>query len=161
MVAELQTSSPLPHWDMTPYFPAPHSREFASEHERLGADLGRIEALYDLHDVRGGSSPLELTDERLGAFEAVLATTNAVLERLRLLSAYVNAFVTTDARDESAGVMASQLQMLSARMRALSSRFDAWVASIGADALVGRSAGAGEHAYPLRKSEPRRCPSDG
>ena len=50
---------------------------------------------------------------------AVLEATNAVLERLRLLSAYVTAFVATDARDDAAAALGSELQMQSARVRAL------------------------------------------
>ena len=70
---------------MTSYFPSLLSREFASAQERLGADVERMAALYDHHEVRGGPA-VELTDERVGAFEEVLVTTNEVLERLRLLS---------------------------------------------------------------------------
>ena len=51
----------------------------------------------------------------MDAFVEVLEATNDVLERLRLLSAYVNAFVTTDARDDAAAALASELQMQSAR----------------------------------------------
>ena len=43
--------------------------------------------------------------------------------------------------------------MQSARVRALSTRFDAWVAALGADALIERSPVARDHAYPLRKAE--------
>lgn len=122
MTTEL--GQPLPRWDMTAHFPSLESRELAAAHERLGADVERMAALYDHHDVRGGA-PVELTDERLGAFEEVLASTNDALDRLRLLSTYANAFVTTDARDDTAAALASQLQMQSARVRALSGRFDA------------------------------------
>src|ERR1700733_9427022 len=99
MATELSQALALPRWDMTPYFPSLQSREFAAAQERLGADVQRMGALYDHHQVRGGS-PLEPTEERVDAFVEVLAATNEVLERLRLLTAYVNAFVTTDARDD-------------------------------------------------------------
>ncbi len=91
----------------------------------------------------------------------MLDATNDVLERLRLLSAYVNAFVTTDVRDDAAAALASELQMQSARVRALSTRFDAWVAALGAEALIERSPAARDHAYPLRKAQERRGPPDG
>jgi pepF/M3 family oligoendopeptidase len=152
MVAELDRSAALPRWDMTPYFSSLDSRQFAAAQERLGADVDRMAALYDHHDVRGGR-PAELTDALVAAFGEVLDATNDVLERLRLLSAYVNAFVTTDARDDQAAAVASELQMQSARVRALSTRFDAWVATLGAEALIERSPAARDHAYPLRKAE--------
>ncbi len=137
---------------MTAYFPSLKSREFAAAEERLGADVERMAVLYDHHQVRGGP-PLQLTEDRVNAFVEVLEATNDLLERLRLLAAYVNAFVTTDARDDTAAALASQLQMQSARVRALSTRFDAWVAALGAEALIERSPVARDHAYPLRKAE--------
>src|SRR5579862_1855117 len=103
MIAEV--SPELPRWDMTPYFPALSSREFASAQERLGADVERMAALYEQRGVRGGH-PVELTDERLAAFEEVLGATNDVLETLRLLSAYVSAFVSTDVRNDTAAALA-------------------------------------------------------
>src|ERR1700722_10384945 len=152
MATELSPAVSLPRWDMTPYFPSLQSREFAAAQERLGADVQRMGALYDHHHVRGGP-PLDLTEARGDAFVEVLAATNDLLERLRLLSAYVNAFVTTDARDDAAAALASEVQMQSAHVRALSTRFDAWVAALGADALIERSPAARDHAYPLRKAE--------
>jgi pepF/M3 family oligoendopeptidase len=149
---ELVPTLPLPRWDMTPYFPSLQSREFAAAQERIGADVERMVALYDHHGVRGGA-PLDLTDERVDAFVEVLDGTNDVLERLRLLSAYVSAFVTTDVRDDAAASLASELQMQSARVRALSTRFDAWVAALDAEALIERSPAARDHAYPLRKAQ--------
>jgi pepF/M3 family oligoendopeptidase len=79
--------------------------------------------------------------------------TNRVLERQRLLSAYVQAFVTTDARDTLAAGTASQLQLQSARVRALFTRFEAWVASYGAEALAAASTLAADHVHPLRQAE--------
>jgi pepF/M3 family oligoendopeptidase len=137
---------------MTAYFPSLTSREFAAAEERLGADVERMAVLYDHHQVRGGP-PVQLTEDRINAFVEVLEATNDLLERLRLLAAYINAFVTTDARNDTAAALASQLQVQSARVRALSTRFDAWVAALGADALIERSPVARDHAYPLRKAE--------
>ena len=92
---------PCRGWDLTAYFPSLQSREFAAAQERLGADVERMVALYDHHGVRGGCAAR--SDRRAGdGFVEVLDATNDVLERLRLLSAYVSAFVTTDARDDAA-----------------------------------------------------------
>ena len=143
----------LPRWDVTAYFPALDSREWAAAKERLVADIDRLSALYDRQGVRGGAAPAATDGEAVAAFEEVLAATNDVLERLRLLSAYVNAFVTTDARDRAAGAELSEIQGASARVRALSTRFDAWIAALGAEALVAASPAAAEHSWPLRKAE--------
>ncbi|HVA44131.1 MAG TPA: M3 family oligoendopeptidase [Acidimicrobiales bacterium] len=145
-------STALPRWDLSGYFPSLGSREFAEQQERLGADVDRLSALYEEHDVRGSSGAI-LDQAKLQAFESVVAATNELFEELRLLSAYVHAFVSTDARDETAAAVSSELQAKAARVRSLSTRFDAWVAALGADALVAGSVVAADHAFPLRKAE--------
>ena len=142
----------LPRWDVSAYFPSLGSRQFAEQQERLGADVDRLGALYDEHDVRGGAE-LVLDDAKVEAFESVVNATNELLEELRLMTAYVHAFVTTDARDEQAAGLASELASQSAKVRALSVRFDAWVAALGAEELAKRSIVAADHAFPLLKAE--------
>ncbi|HET6793642.1 MAG TPA: M3 family oligoendopeptidase [Acidimicrobiales bacterium] len=144
------TAAP-PRWDLTAYFPSLESREFAAAEERLGADVARLAALYDEHDVRGGTSR-KLDDATVASFESVVTTTNEVLDALRLLSAYINGFVSTDARNQTAAGLSSRLQAQSARVRALMTRFDAWVAALGAEELIARSVVGTDHAYPLRKA---------
>lgn len=152
MVADAGPEVAVPRWDMTPYFPSLRSREFAAASERLGADVDRMAALYDRHDVRGGPR-VALTDATVRAFEEVMSATNDVMARQRLLNAYVSAFVATDARDDTAAGFASELQMQSARVRVLSKRFEGWVSALGADALIESCPAAEEHAYPLRKAQ--------
>src|SRR5215831_18726481 len=118
------TTTELPRWDLTPFFPSLESREFAAAHEGIGAGVARLTALYDEHDVRGGD-PVELDDAAITAFESVLAETNELHEQLRLVGAYLNGFVTTDARNDEANALQSRLQAEVAPMRALSTRFAA------------------------------------
>src|ERR1700716_2345082 len=94
----------LPRWDLTPFYPSLDSREFSSAHEGVGAGVARLTALYDEHDVRGGE-PVELDNEALAAFEAVIAETNDLQDHLRLVNAYLYGFVTTDARDDQAAAL--------------------------------------------------------
>ena len=145
-------STTLPRWDVSAYFPSLGSRQFAEQQERLGADVDRLAALYDEHDVRGGVE-VKLDDAKIEAFESVVAATNELLDDLRLLTAYVHAFVSTDARDEEAAGLASELASQSAKVRALLVRFDAWVATLGAEELTKRSVVAADHAFPLVKAE--------
>src|SRR5947209_5729631 len=112
----------LPRWDLTAFFPGLDSREFAGAHEGIGAGVARLSALYDHHDVRGGE-PVELDAEAIAAFEAVVNETNELQDELRLVNAYLYGFVTTDARDDHAAALQSQLQSQVAPLRTLSSRF--------------------------------------
>jgi pepF/M3 family oligoendopeptidase len=146
------TTTELPRWDLTPFFPALDSREFAAAHEHIGAGVARLTALYDEHDVRGGE-PLAVDDTTVAAFESVLAETNELQEQLRLVGAYLNGFVTTDARDEDANALQSKLQAEVAPLRTLNTRFAAWIARLGAEKLIESSPAAADHAWPLRKAE--------
>ncbi len=141
-----------PRWDLTPFFPSLDSREFAAAHESFGAGVQRLQALYDRHGVRAdATAPADAAT--VAAFEEVVDATNALLDELRLVNAYVHGFVTTDARDDRALGLASRLRADAAPLAPLTGRFDAWVASIGADALMAASPLAVGHAHRLHKAE--------
>ena len=145
------TTQQLPHWDVSDVFPSIGSREYTAAKEELGADLTRLTALYDEHDVRAGEDK-KADDATVAAFDAVIGETNAVMERVRLLSGYLSSHTSTNARDDDAQGELSQLQAELSQLARLRSRFDAWVASIGADELTARSTAAADHAYPLERS---------
>ena len=147
------TAPPLPRWDVTDLYPSVTSREYAAAQEQIAADVARLRGLYDQHDVRGGDKTAD--DETVAAFDAVLDATNDLLDRLRTVSGYASAFTTTDVRDDAAQAEQARLQMQMAELAKLRGRFDAWVAAIGAEALVSRSPAASDHAYPLTKAEVR------
>jgi oligoendopeptidase F len=142
----------LPRWDLKPFYPGLDSREFSGAHEGIGAGVSRLTALYDEHDVRGGDI-VELDKKMLAAFEEVIRETNELQDQLRLVNAYLYGFVTTDARDDHAAALQSQLQAQAAPLRTLSSRFAEWVARLGAERLIAASQVAADHAWPLRKAE--------
>ena len=144
----------LPHWDPTDLFPSPGDRSFVGALEEVAADVARLGALYDRHSV-GGGEPHEPSAGEVAAFDEVLAETNRVEARLRLLDAYVHAYVTTDSTDAVAQARASELDRTSAGLRQLAARLTAWVAALGADSLVAASAAASEHRGPLRRIEVR------
>src|SRR4051812_29362655 len=91
----------LPHWDLSDLYPSLDSREYAAAREAFGAEVVRLEALYDDKDIRGGE-PLAVDEATLAAFEAAIDGANGVLNQLRTVNAYISSFVTTDARDDDA-----------------------------------------------------------
>ena len=142
----------LPSWDLTPFFPSIDDRSVAAAVEEVGAEVARLAGLYDEHDVRGGARrPID--GGAVTTFEAVVAATEAVRQRLRLVTAYVAAHVDTDAADDEAAARQAELQAAASPLRALVPRFEAWVASLGADALIAASPVAADLAWPLRKAE--------
>ena len=143
----------LPRWDVSDVFPSLTSREYASARESLGADIARLAALFDERDVRGGT---EIDADKAAAIaEEILPATNDVLDAQRRLQAFASSFVTTDARDEVAQRELAALQGTYAELTKLRSRFDAWVASVGAAALADKSPQAADHLFPLQRAEVR------
>ena len=141
-----------PHWDVSELFPGIESREFQLASEQLTADLGRLLALYDQHDVHAGPSH-EPSEREVASFDEVLAATNEFQEQIRPLTAFLYALVTTDADDDAASAWTTRIQTELAELRRLRTRFDGWVRALGPDALAGRSAAAAEHAHALRRAE--------
>ncbi len=144
-------STALPHWDLSDLYPSLASREYAAAREAFGAEVVRLEALYDENEVRGGDS-LDVTDKTVSAFEAAIEGTNGILNQLRTVNAYISSFVTTDARDDAAQAELSGLQKDSARLGKLRTRLDAYVARFDTEQLVNASTVAADHAFPLERA---------
>jgi oligoendopeptidase F len=137
---------------MTAVYPSPGSRQFSAAQEALGASLTRVITVYDRHAVRAGE-PHVPSAEEVGAFEEVLDVTNDLHNETRTLTAYLHAFVTTDASDTQAARLMSQLQSSLTDAQRLAKRFEGWVATLGAENLIAKSTLAADHAYPLRRAE--------
>jgi oligoendopeptidase F len=142
----MHDTSPLPRWETTAFFPGLASPEFAAAHEALGASVARLGALYDAKGVRATDDP-DPADA-----DAVLDATNEVLDELRLVTAYVHAFVTTDARDDLASGLASELRAVAAPLAPLRTRLDAWLASFDPAELAEASPVAADHAHAVRRA---------
>jgi len=142
----------LPRWDLTPFFESIDSREVSGAVEEVGAEVSRLVALYDEHDVRGGE-PGAVDADVVASFEAVVSATDGVREKLRTVYAFIAAHVDTDATDDKAAALQADIQSASSPLRSLSPRFDGWVARYGAKALAAASPVAAEVAWPLEKAE--------
>ena len=136
----------FPTWDLTAFFPSLDSPELAAAHESLGAGVARLAALYDEKGVRRTDAP------DLGAVDEVLEATNQLYEELRLLNAYVFGFVSTDARNDSAAALASQLRAETSPLSPLRSRLDAWLGSFETEQLLAASPAAADHAHVVRRA---------
>lgn len=135
----------LPHWDMETYFSGLESKEFQAAVEAVLLETSELEALV--------SSELTAEKEPVQAFEAVAPKLNGLMESLRLVNAYVHAFVTTNSRDEVAQARASELDPVLARLRKVSKTFTAWLGTVDVDALIAGSELARQHAHPIRKAK--------
>jgi oligoendopeptidase F len=146
------TAAALPRWDLSPFFTSLDDRRFAAACEEVGAGVARLRAHYDTHDIRGGA-PRPVSDADRSVLAETLDATNALGERLRLVNAYLYARVTTDARDDAAAARQSQLQQQTAALGGLAKRLEAWIARLGAPALLdGAPAVVGDHAFTVTRA---------
>jgi pepF/M3 family oligoendopeptidase len=135
-----------PRWDLTPFFASLSAPEFTAAHERLGAGIDRLAALYEERGVRATDEP------DVVAVDEVLDATNALYDDLRLVNAYVHAFVTTDARDDAAQALASELRSMTAPLGPLGTRLNAWLASFDLDTLLASSTAAADHRHAVTRA---------
>ncbi len=142
----------LPRWDLTPYFAGLDDRALLGALEEVASDVGRLRALCDERGVRAGE-PREVTPDDGETLEMVLVALNELLERSRLVGAYLHAHTTTDARDAEAARLSVQLQASSAALGPLLKRVEGWIARLGAAPLAATSPLAADHAFFLERSE--------
>lgn len=118
--------------------------------ERVGAEVSRLEAACDEHNIRAITQrPPEHHDGTVA--DTIIKQFNETVKEAEILGAYVYATVSTNTRDEQAQGLLSELETLDARVSPLLARFADWIASLGVDELAAVSAEAREHLGPLQR----------
>ena len=145
-------ASALPHWDMTVVYPSLDSTEFDAGFRSIVEDITALARLFDDYAI-DRREPASLDDAAIHAFETVLDRYNAVLAAVQTLAAYINAFVTTNSRDDLAQARRSELQERTVLLAKLGTRFTAWIGSLDVDALIARAPLARDHEYALRRAQ--------
>jgi oligoendopeptidase F len=140
----------LPRWDIRDLHESVTARSYVDELERLTADISRLEAAFDVHDVRAGAPRAVVAADGVAA-DVVIGGWNDVSARHQVLHACAHAALATDSRDEPAVAASSEVEAAGARLRPLLARLADWVDALGADALVSVSEQAREHHEPLRR----------
>lgn len=152
MTTDTLIETKLPHWDMSPVYPAIDSPEFTAAFDELVKKIEDVVALADAKGVRKSDSP-EVTAEIAASFDEMLTLLNDIADRAREVRAYVHSFVATEAQNDLAQAKNSEFQMLFVGVDKVSTRFTAWVGSLDADALVERSEVAKSHEFWVRRAQ--------
>ena len=92
----------LPTWSVTDVHDSLTSRSFVAALEQLGAEVSRLEALYDELDIRGGAEgTVPTVDSATGdRADRAISAFNATVAQMEVLEAYVYATVSTDTRQQ-------------------------------------------------------------
>ena len=146
------SNSNLPHWDMTVVYPALDSPEFEKGFQSSANAIAQLAQLFDQHHIaKRDAATIDPTTVQ--TFETIIHATNDAIEEMRTLMVYINAFVTTDTRNNLAQAKQSEFQRHMVRLNHLSTRLTAWIGSLDVDVLIEQSAVAREHAFMLRKAK--------
>jgi len=139
----------LPRWSVQDVHESLSSRSFTDSLELLGADVTRLEQLFDQHNIRqvdrsAVPSDGPVADEVLTAFNRTIASSET-------LESYVYATVSTNSRDEIAQGHLSTIGVLGSRLSPLLSRLAEWVHALGVEELCALSTQAHDHHGPLTR----------
>ncbi len=143
----------LPLWSVADVHESLTSRSFVDALERAGADVGRLEALYDELGIRAlpdGVSPT-VDSETGNRLDRAIRDFNAVVAQTEILEAYVYATVATNTRDETAQALLSEIEVAGSRITPLLARLADFVCDHNVDALSAVSSEARDHLGPLMR----------
>lgn len=140
----------LPRWDVSDVHESVTARSFVDDAEGLAADITRLEAAFDTHDVRS-CAPRAVTAADGLAADAVVEGWNAASRRHQVLHACARAAAATNSRDEDAAAASSEVEAAGARLRPLLARLAAWVDALDVHELAAVSDVAREHTAALTR----------
>lgn len=146
----MTTTEPLPRWDVSDVHASFDARSFTDAMEQLGADVARLEALFEQHGIRA-TEPRPVTPDDGAAADEVVRALNHFHHHADITEAYVAATTTTDTFDERAEGIEAELQITLMRARPLTARLAEWVKALGVDELATVSTEVAEHRNPLAK----------
>ncbi len=144
------TDTSLPTWSVTDVHESLSSRSFVDAMERIGAQVHRLESLFDELDIRA-TDDVRVNPETGRRVDRAVMAFNETVADLEVLEAYVYATVSTDSRDETAQSSLSELDVLGSRVAPLLARLADFVDDHGVDALASVSDEARDHHGPLTR----------
>lgn len=140
----------LPTWSVSDVHESLTSRSFVDAMERIGAQVHRLESLFDELDIRA-TEDARVDDATGRRVDRAVNAFNETVAELEVLEAYVYATVSTDSRDETAQSSLSELDVLGSRVAPLLARLADFVDDHGVDALATVSDEARDHHGPLSR----------
>ncbi|MFZ9628799.1 MAG: M3 family oligoendopeptidase [Ilumatobacteraceae bacterium] len=144
------TTEELPRWSVSDLHESFDSRSFSDAMERMGAEVARLEVLFDELQIRA-TSPRAVTADDGTAADTIVRALNAFGAHSEVTGAYIYSTTTTNSFDERAEGLLAEFSMSDARQRPLLARFAAWLDSLGVDALAQVSTEVDEHRGPLER----------
>ena len=142
----MPVASPIPRWDLSPFFSSVESQEFRSATSSLESDVSSAEAMWDQLGVTAGGSG------GASEIEQVLDRLNKLYDDARLLNCYLECLVTTDSTNEAALAAFSGFDGVRVRLEKLQTKLALWLRGLDLDAAVAAPK-VREHEFFLRHAQ--------
>lgn len=139
----MATTTQLPNWDLTQYFPSLESEEFRGEMQGVKDVIAEAVAASD---SLAGGDPVEVVN-------TYLERSKSLTGRLELLFAYIGGHQAVNTRDAAAIKAMSELQLALIPLYQAQTRFTAWLGEQDVEAIINASDLAKEHAFILRQDK--------
>ena len=143
------TPDALPRWDLDAPLGGTDPVTIARATDAVVADLEALTEHYDRLGVdtgAGGGAPT--APELAGLLDAH----NATADRLRTVGAVLHGLVSVNSRDEAAVAARSSLASRTTAMGRLTTRLNAWAATLPLEDLAAESVTVATHRYPLARA---------
>ncbi len=150
-----EQTTALPHWDMTPLYPALDSDAFRADFDRLSTLLDDMAAfLTSIEPLPEGGAPMARLAEAAGG---LVEYYNVVALLAMTLRSYLTGFTAVDSFNTEARKIESQFQVLGARIDEMQTRFRAWFGAVDAQLpeILAASPAAAAHAFALQEAAER------
>ncbi len=141
----------LPLWDLTPIFPSLDSPEFQAEFNAAMTQITDLETQFDRIGVRKREDSA-VDAQFVADFETIAGTVNALEGRMETLGSFIGCFVTTDAQNDLAKALESQLETALVTLGQLYPRLIGWVGSSDVESLLEGSKIAKDHEFWVRRA---------
>lgn len=141
-----------PRWDLTNVYPSLESKEFKAAVADYQEQVASLEKLFDKKLSKAGRKTPGRDLARL-AGDAV-ERLNSIITLSGTIAPFIQSYVTTNSRDQSAMRALSEFEQASLPMEKLWIRFRSWLGKLGPklDKVIEKNKAARAHAFILREA---------
>jgi pepF/M3 family oligoendopeptidase len=149
----MTTTTDLPRWDLSNVYAGFDKDDFITDFDKATKMIGELESIIESNGIERLESPPSDIEGTAKVLDDLINRFNDVFMLFNTLEAFVYSFVSTDSYNTDAAKKLSELQMTEVRLKKLSTRFQAWIGSLGDtfEKILGHAPVAAEHKLGLEE----------
>ncbi len=149
----MTTTTDLPRWDLSNVYAGFDKVDFVTDFDKATKMIAELESIIESNGIERLESPPSDIEATAKVLDDLLNRFNEVFLLFNTLEAFVYSFVSTDSYNTDAAKKLSELQMTEVRLKKLTTRFQAWIGSLGEtfEKILGHAPVAAEHKLGLEE----------